>query len=706
MGTRQTTKGPPSEPLLLFDDLSFQATLPNFARPTLSNNLGPQDREALLRKSVRGMNAAQRAAVEHVEGPLLVLAGAGSGKTRVVTNRIAYLTGLGFRPGRILAVTFTNKAREEMHHRCRALLREHTWARPVVLTLHGFGSRILREHASVVGYSDQVRLVSDIYQDKFLERGLRQLSPYQLHEAGGRPLEKLQAQIGLWKSRLLGPRDLALSDEIFAPAYVEYQKELHRAGLVDCDDLLRLPVAIFKDPLQGPAILQQWRRKFDFILVDEYQDTNHAQDELLRLLAGGHQNLCVVGDDDQSIYGWRAADVGLIRAFPAKWADAKTIKLETCYRCTQPILNLSNRLMTHEKERHQKMLVSARSGGAEPVVIAHQDELSEADWIVKTIMDSGQPLHDFAILVRSTLRLAPIRAALEEARLPYEIWRRDLFRLGEIKRNVYSLLAAAHDPEREDPAFFQLLEDSVFALPSSDFEALMQQRDEGSDSFWRILHAGGLSAMSAQGRAAAGQLVELVETLHAEAMRTPRVHTLSEIARRGMAALYPKDTAPEAWQAQHPKSEATKNLRQICGYIETFERKAPRPSFKTYLGHLERIKRKTRQAKPAENGEKSAIIISTIHGAKGLEFANVFMPGLNEGLLPSNQALRSGEEAQLAEERRLFYVAATRAKNMLYLSWPMERQSRYGSRPQFASRYLIESGAFSEVARRQLDMFE
>jgi DNA helicase-2/ATP-dependent DNA helicase PcrA len=460
--------------------------------------------------------------------------------------------------------------------------------------------------------------------------------------------------------------------------------------------LLRLPVKIFNDPLLGQEILRTWQRKFDFIIVDEYQDTNHAQNELLKLLARDHRNICVVGDDDQSIYGWRAADVGLIRQFPQEWQGAKVVKLQVNYRSTQPILDLGNRLMTHEEGRHEKTLISARPPGAAPVVVVHENEFEEAKWIASTIGQSGQPYGSNAILVRSQFKLEPIRNALEEAKIPYVEWRSDRFRLGEVKRNVYALLAAIHDPEKEEPAFIQLLEGSVFSLPAGDYEALMSHRDEGTRSLWKLLNSDFVQRLSGETREKVGQFTKLVDDLHGQVARVPREARLAELALKGIRALYPQDTSEQEWQSKKPKSEATVPLRNICKFIDSYESRTKRPSLNGYLGHLERIKRKTHgpASQDDESTENSAVIISTIHGAKGLEFTNVFMPGLNEGILPSSQSLKSNNDTQLAEERRLFYVALTRAKDGLFLSWPDERSYRGALRPQQASRYLFESGAY------------
>jgi len=692
--------------LTLFPELFAQSALSEAGAVRRDNLLDQNARKGLLAAlSKSKLNAQQREAVQHVYGPLLVLAGAGSGKTRVVSHRAAHLVGLGHRPRKILLVTFTNKARDEMEQRCADLLRDFTWGRPTVLTLHSLGSRILRKNPELADYNPEVRLVSDIYQDKFLKRGLSKLDRDQISRLGRSPVESLKTLIGLWKNRLVTPDQLSEQEVWLRPAYEEYQNWLKRANLVDCDDLVRLPICIFSQPERGAEVLDSWRKKFDFIMVDEYQDTSQAQFELVRLLSAEHRNICVVGDDDQSIYGWRAADVDLIRRFPEQWPGAKFVKLEINYRSTQAILDLGNSVMRHERGRHEKVLVAAHAGGVQPVVRQHETDLDEALWIADLLRDSKQRLDSFAILVRSQFRLEPIKEALQEAGIPYQEWRRDRFKLGDVKRNVYSMLAAIHDPHKEEPAFVQLLEDSIFAPEHRDYESFMLRRDHANTNIWGLLTQGDFEAFESETRSKFQSLRSTLEALHDEASRKPRRLKLSELAFSGMQAIYPLATTEKEWGSEQPISDVTTSLRRIHRFIDAYEDRTKRPSLKGFLGHLERIRRKSHEPQAlldqAGTTNRGAVIISTIHGAKGLEFPNVIMPGLVEGFLPSRQAIQLDEEGPLAEERRLFYVALTRAMRGLWLSFSDYKTYRSALRASMPSRYIYESGAHRLISYGQ-----
>ncbi len=644
-------------------------------------------RDAILKS---GLNDAQQEAVNHIEGPMLVLAGAGTGKTRVVTNRIASLVAHGVPARRILAVTFTNKAADEMADRSRSLLGKHTNSRPTVLTLHGLGLRILRHHADVLGYKNSATIVSDVYRSNFLERAASKVLA--THHFSKDPAQELEAQIGLWKSNLLGPQDILQTDHTLAPAYAEYQTRLRGAGVVDCDDLLRLPVGIFQHKELGEGILRMWQDRYDFILVDEYQDTNIAQFKLVSLLAARHRNIFVVGDDDQSIYGWRGANVGLIREFKSHWDGAKMVTLDVNYRSTQQILDCGNELMAHEPDRHQKALRAAKGNGSSPIAVAHNDEKAEAAWIAETIEKSEKPFGSFAVLVRDQYKMEPIALEFQKRKIPYELWKSDRIQMGEIKRNVYALIAAVQEPEVAEPAFIQLLDASIFAIRPTDFDSLLSLRDKGNLPMWEVLSKGDLSTLSSEARDQIGKLCSVIQRLHAKIAPTP-IETLKRVTREIVCELYPESASPEAWTQKEP-SEATEVLKTLVRYVNTYERKTPHATFKGFLGHIERIRRNlSRPERRRGNEEESPVIISTIHAVKGLEFPSVFFAGLTEGTIPSRQSLNSEDLTPLAEERRLFYVALTRAQEELSFSWPRIRKNGRSHGAVTPSRYLSESGA-------------
>ena len=700
----------------------------------LSKPVSPQRMNYGLSKKIRAeifervenepLNPEQRKAVDHVEGPLLVLAGAGTGKTRVVTSRIARLVSLGVRPRRILAVTFTNKAANEMRDRCKTILGPYCKGKPTVKTLHSLCSNILKIHAHELGYSRNVEIVSDIYQERFLHLALRKLPWHVLQKMGKNPEEELASKISLWKNNLLGPKYVleqynkqekeiakkVLSDYHpgenefeFAEGYVEYQRWLKRGEMIDCDDLLRLAVGVLTASENSENILRKWQNRYDYILVDEYQDTNTAQFELLKAVAGIHKNICVVGDDDQSIYGWRAANVELIRKFPVHFSDedkhAEIIKLETNYRCTQPILDLGNNLMEHEKDRHQKNLRAHKKGGVSPVMIVHKDEHEEAKWLADTVLErtaGGNKYNTNAILVRDQYRMQPILSAFQHAKIPYEVWSSDDTQMGEIKRNVYALLAVIHDPKLKDYAFMPLLESSPVSLPNSDYQLLLQAIDNNQkDSFWEAINSSEIiRQFTDSGRDNVFRLVDLVQNLHEKASSKNRKESLSKITAEAIDGLYSHLTSDKGWQSNKKPSKHLKMLQDIHGYVVSWEKTAKTLTLNSFLGWNNRIRLR---AKEPRRGEEDAVIVSTYHAAKGLEFDCVFMPVMVEGVLPTKRSIEAEEKREylmINEERRLAYVGITRAKDELYISWPRHRKvGRKKDVVQVPSRFLHESGA-------------
>lgn len=669
------------------------------------NELTTVQRTALLEKiDAQAFNPEQRAMVEHVDGPFLGLAGAGSGKTHAATYRIARLVACGVRPGRILAVTFTRKAAEEMKDRTRKLLRDYTHGLPAVKTLHSLGFKILREHGEHLNYKNGVRILSDIYADQLLQRGLDALGTAAKRQIEGDPIQVLQETISGWKNDGYDPTYVqrTLKDPL-APAYIAYQKWLVRTGFVDFDDLVRLPTVLFTKTKAGPEILKSWQERYDYITVDEYQDTNGAQEDMLCLLAQNHRNLCVVGDDDQSIYGWRGANVKNIREFPQRWTGSRVAKLELNYRSSGHILNAANALIAHSAEdRHEKVLRATREMGVPVELKVFTDEIQEAQWIADSIKASGRSPGDFAVLVRDQYKAkaARIEEALADAHIPYEVWFNDELKMGPTKRNAYSFLAAVHNPAEEEPAFLQLLKTSRFSLNDRDYSKMLQIRDGGTHSLWSIMSAEVPPAISEEGKALVRGLHTLISTLHQRARVRNRTESLSDIAHEGFRGLFPEATADEFWNDPKTHNEDTIALRKIVKNVASHERTAkPRnKNLSSYLNfQLVEIPRRIREGdtKKKANEERTKVTLMTMHGSKGLEFPVVYLPAFVENVIPHERTVEEAHAAEPArqraiedEELRLAYVAVTRAKEELVLSFPQQMNNRGRPQMQQPSRYL------------------
>ena len=731
--------------------MSLFPSLTNSIRTFLAPHKGDQD--ALLGKSTRPvsemrtsvkakvreeildrverepLNASQKSAVYHIFGPLLVLAGAGTGKTRVIVSRFAQLVGMGVPPRRILGVTFTNKAVKEMNDRTKALLGPYCTGRPTLKTLHGLCSNILRLHSGELGYNRHVEIASDYYREGFIKRSINAIDPvtgeqampwYALESMKGDAIKEVAAKISEWKNNLLDP-DVAVQrcEEIeemralqvrsgstsrpiensyaLARVYKHYEEILFRAGLIDCDDLLRHAVKIFK---QNSKILESWQNRYDFILVDEYQDTNKAQYELLKLLADKHQNLCVVGDDDQSIYGWRAADVELIRKFPKDWEGCEVVKLEENYRCTQHILDLGNRLMENEIGRHIKKLFAFKKGGVKPQTKVFTDEHEEGEWIANDILIAkerdGSSYNGNAILVRDQYKMDPIAIGLQKANIPYQIWASDEIQMGEIKQNVYALLAVIHNPIEKDYALTPLLETSPLHLPDQDYKILTAAIDKGIvATYWEGLNSSKVMLkFSADGKKNAISLSRMVNRLHERAKSLKPGDSLSKITDDAIHSLYRAYTQEENWRRIRKPAPTLLMLQEISRYVESWEKTAKTLTLNSFLGWNTRIRLR---AKEPQREQGDYVILATVHSVKGLEFKRVYVAACQENVLPTKRSIEKENNDDITgvnEERRLMYVAITRAKESLAFTWSRHRKvGRKKDVVHAPSRFLQESGA-------------
>jgi superfamily I DNA/RNA helicase len=625
------------------------------------------------------LNPEQRAAVLHTEGPLLVLAGAGSGKTRVITVRIAHLVAQGVAPEAVLAVTFTNKAAREMRERLSALIGRERAERPFVGTFHSFCVEVLREHGALVGLARSF-VISDGADQLALLRGvLRSLS---VEGAALQPSDLL-ARISLLKNRLVAP-DAALAaaadekEELVGRAFSRYEEELSRARSLDFDDLLLRTVQLLARP-DGP--LAALRARFRYVLVDEYQDTNAPQYEIVRAIAGAHRNLCVVGDDDQSIYGWRGADVTRILHFERDFPGAKVVKLETNYRSTEPILRAANRVIANNRERHPKELRSAVGPGEPLQLVVAEGESEEADHVAREILAlvgrRAARFGDFAVLFRTGPQARAYEEQFRARAIPYVlVGGRSFFDRKEV-RDVIAYLKLLVRPD-DELAFARALS----APP----------RGVGAKSLERVLaHAGArriplaqafeqadtLEGVGAAAAAAGREFCRLLATLAADA-RGPlvaRVERLLEAVgyRAEVERLYPDPL------------ERTRRWAAVEELLALARRFGGRRADASLVDFLRALTLEEEEGdEPAEEGERKRVTLMTLHSAKGLEFPRVYLVGLEEGLLPHRRALAEGT---LEEERRLMYVGITRAQRNLTLCHTQKRARQGESLP---SRFLFE----------------
>jgi len=636
-----------------------------FAAAAAGQGLGARAMAARAGAYLAGLNPAQRQAVEALDGPVLMLAGAGTGKTRALTTRIAHLLHTGrARPNEILAVTFTNKAAREMKARVGSLLGEAVEGMPWLGTFHAIGVKLLRRHAELVELSSNFTILDTDDQLRLM----KQLIAAANIDEKRWPARLLAAIIDNWKNRAWRPDSLPASEanafDRRGPAlYAAYQERLKTLNAADFGDLLLHVLTIFQT---HPDVLERYRRRFRHILVDEYQDTNVAQYLWLRLLAGGHRNICCVGDDDQSIYGWRGAEVGNILRFEKDFPGATVIRLEQNYRSTPHILGAASGLIAANRGRLGKTLWTEADAGERLRLIGHWDGEEEARWIGDEIaalqqgtrgIDPVSP-DGMAILVRASHQMRAFEDRFLTIGLPYRVIGGPRFYERMEIRDAMAYFRLAVSPA-DDLAFERIVNTPKRGLGDKAQQAIQRAaRDRGTslvEGAAALLDAGGLSGRAATelrallggiarwGRAARdpGQShIELAETILDES---------------GYAAMWKETRTPEA-------PGRLDNLRELVKALEEFE------NLQGFLEHVALIM-------DNESGDAAEkVSIMTLHAAKGLEFPVVFLPGWEDGLFPSQRSMDEGGLRAVEEERRLAYVGITRAERLCTVSFAANRR--------------------------------
>jgi DNA helicase-2/ATP-dependent DNA helicase PcrA len=629
-----------------------------------------------------GLNPAQREAVLHRDGPILVLAGAGSGKTRVLTTRIARLIEVhGVDPREILAVTFTNKAAGEMRDRVERLLGRSTrgmW----IGTFHAIGARMLRAASHLVERTPSFTIYD---QDDSLSVIKRLMERHRVSPKQYAP-RAIQSAISDAKNALVAPAEYeSLAMDPFArtvaPIYHDLADALRLANAVDFDDLLLLPVRLLRE---NPNQLAAYRDRFRYILVDEYQDTNRAQYQLVRLLAGEVGNVLVVGDDDQSIYGWRGADIRNILDFTKDFPSAVIVRLEENYRSAPPILDVANAVIRANTGRMGKTLRATRAGGERVTTLRALDERDEADWIIEELAarrgNMNLELRDFAILYRTNAQSRALEEALRRRAIQYRLVGAVRFYDRREIRDLMSYLKLVANPD-DDEAFRRAVAVPKRGLGETTLEMLAEAaRRERLSMFAAASRDKLIEGLRPAARLALSQFVALIDRLRVSAQEAAVDELLREIVRAVNYLDYLKAEGPES-------AERIENVDElITGAAELVADELGEVGLRP-LDHF--LQRATLIADvDGLDASADAVTLMTLHNAKGLEFPVVFISGLEDGLFPLARAY--DEPAQLEEERRLFYVGITRAERKLYLTHAEERRRNgefLASRP---SSFLVE----------------
>ncbi|MFL5576782.1 MAG: ATP-dependent helicase [Gemmatimonadaceae bacterium] len=632
-----------------------------------------------------GLNPAQREAVLHFEGPLLVIAGAGSGKTRVLTTRIARLIEHhGVDPRQILAVTFTNKAAGEMRERIARILG-HEPAGMWVGTFHAIGARMLRSAAHLVGRTPNFTIYDE---DDALAVVKRLMEKHKLSPKE-RPPKAIHASISDAKNALVSPGEyeaLAMDPHAKAVAlvYKDLEPTLRQANAVTFDDLLVLPVQVLRE---HPPVLESYRQRFRFVLVDEYQDTNVAQYQLVKLLGGAHGNVLVVGDDDQSIYGWRGADIRNILHFEKDFPSARVVRLEENYRSTPEILDLANVAISANAERRGKTLRATRPSGERVTAVATLDERDEADFVAEEIQtrrssSSRLLLRDFAILYRTNSQSRALEEAMRRRALPYRLVGAVRFYDRREIRDLMAYLKLIANPA-DNEAFRRAVAVPKRGLGETTVEALAERADAAGVPLLAAAARPELVAgLRPAARAALADFSALVHRLRERA----RDAAVDELLRELIDAIKYGDYL----RAEGPESaERLDNVREL---INGAGEQVADEGGEVGLTPLDHFLQKATLVAGIDGLDPNAdaVTMMTMHNAKGLEFPVVFVTGLEEGLFPLSRAIYDGDPKLLEEERRLFYVGITRAERKLFLTHAESRRRNGETLPSQPSSFLRE----------------
>jgi DNA helicase-2/ATP-dependent DNA helicase PcrA len=627
------------------------------------------------------LNPAQREAVETLEGPVLMLAGAGTGKTKALTARIAHLLMSGAaRPNEILAVTFTNKAAREMKSRVGSMLGEAVEGIPWLGTFHSVCAKLLRRHAELVGLKSNFTILDSDDQLRLL----KQLVVAEGIDDKRWPARMLAGIIDGWKNKALTPQNIPVSeagayDQKAVPLYAAYQQRLKDLNAVDFGDILLHMVVIFQN---HPDVLAQYQRWFRYILVDEYQDTNVAQYLWLRLLAAEHKNICCVGDDDQSIYGWRGAEVGNILRFEQDFPGAHVVRLEQNYRSTPHILGAASGVIAGNKGRLGKALWTAETNGEKVRLIGHWDGEEEARWIGDEIeaMQRGTrglppiSLDHMAILVRASHQMRSFEDRFLTIGLPYRVIGGPRFYERMEIRDAMAYFRLAVSPD-DDLAFERIVNTPKRGLGDKAVQTIQRTARSNGVSLVegaRLVCSGKL--LGGKGLRELTVLVQGLDRWHGQVLAEADTHVeLAEMIldESGYTGFWQNDKTPEA-------PGRLENLKELVKALENFE------NLQGFLEHVSLIM----DNETEEAGEKVSIM--TLHAAKGLEFPAVFLPGWEDGLFPSQRSMDESGLKGLEEERRLAYVGITRAEELCTISFAANRRVYGQWQSAMPSRFIDE----------------
>ena len=622
------------------------------------------------------LNPQQRLATETLEGPVLILAGAGSGKTRALTCRVANLMDHGVPAWSILALTFTNKAAKEMKERIVQLVgdqAEDAW----ISTFHSTCAKILRRDIEKLGYARSFAIYDDDDQGAVIKEILKR---FNIDEKFLPPRE-IKAKISDAKNKLMSPDEWFAKSErdyrsqMLHDVFVEYESRLKALNALDIDDLLVKTLTLLAE---HPPVLDYYRNKFRYVLVDEYQDTNYAQYMLVKLLTDRSRNLCVVGDDDQSIYGWRGADIRNILDFEKDYPDAVVIKLEQNYRSTANILDAANQVIAHNAGRKEKALWTEAGEGESIKLFCAGDEREEAAWVadrIRQMNKHGEAYGHMAVLYRTNAQSRVIEEMLMRSGIPSKVFGGQKFYDRKEVRDVVAYLRVIVNPT-DDVSLRRIINVPKRSIGENTVQELMNHARENDMPLYSAL-TDMPESLSARPRKCVGDFFMLMTMLVAMKESLPLSDFVKLlIEKTGLMEQYQKEDTDES-------RARVENIQEFMGAVEEFARAEPEATLEDYLENVALVTDMDR-----EDNDRGYITLMTLHSAKGLEFPTVFMVGLEEGIFPSARSLM--DENRVEEERRLCYVGITRAQKRLFISRANQRMLYNQVNHNPPSRFLDE----------------
>ncbi len=633
-----------------------------------------------IQEKINSLNPMQKKAVLITEGPLLLLAGAGSGKTRVLTHRIAYLIEQGVRPFNILAITFTNKAAREMKERVAAITErgDEVW----VSTFHSTCVRLLRREIDKIGYSNKFSIYDADDSERLIKDILKELNISDKVY----PPKSVASVIGEQKDNMISPdeymkmveKDYRLKK--YADIYFRYQERLKQNNALDFDDIIYKTVQLFKE---REDILEKYQDRFKYIMVDEYQDTNAAQYQLIKLLSGKYNNLCVVGDDDQSIYGWRGADIRNILDFESDFKDATTIKLEQNYRSTDNVLKAANSVIKNNRDRKDKALWTESESGEKISFHLSSSDREEARYIANTIEkchNDGQDYSNFAILYRNNALSRVIEEQLVKASIPYRLLGGTRFYDRKEIKDIMSYLKVLNNPN-DDIAIKRIINVPKRSIGDATVNYITEYALENNISFYMALcEVENIDTLSPRAKSAVLGFVDIINELALDTMELSLTEIVENVIENtGYAESYRVVGDDEA-------KGRLENIEELKSKAAEFEEKNENATLDEFLEDVALVA----DIDGYVEGEET-VVLMTLHSSKGLEFDTVFIAGFEDGVFPGYRAVQGDSLGkEMEEERRLCYVGITRAKRKLFITAAKSRMQNGARRFNTVSRFYKE----------------